>query len=100
MIFFYFKKILIAGVWWFGGGIDVTPYYPIPEQMARFHSMLAELYAEHGVDYAAHKRMCDSYFYLPHRDETRGVGGVFFDSIHLNDGSFHDTLEFVLALGR
>jgi len=88
-----------ADVWWFGGGIDVTPNYPLAEQAVAFHDALAALYAQHGVDYQQHKRACDEYFYLPHRKEMRGFGGVFFDSLHLN-GSFSDTLQFALALGR
>lgn len=78
----------------------MTPYYPFVEQVAAFHDALAQLYLEHGVDYDEHKRHCDDYFALTHRGETRGVGGVFFDSIHLNNGSFADTLRFVVALGR
>jgi coproporphyrinogen III oxidase len=84
----------------FGGGIDLTPYYPFPEQMTAFHDALAQLYLEHGVDYDEHKRTCDDYFVLPHRGETRGVGGVFFDFITLGRGSFADTLRFIVALGR
>ncbi len=89
-----------ADVWWFGGGIDVTPNYPLAEQAVAFHDALAALYAQHGVDYQQHKRACDEYFYLPHRKEMRGFGGVFFDSLHLDGGSFSATLQFVLALGR
>jgi coproporphyrinogen III oxidase len=87
-------------IWWFGGGIDVTPYYPLAEQIVAFHDLLAALYQQHGADYQLHKATCDEYFYLPHRKEMRGVGGVFFDNLHLNGGNFSSTLQFVLALGR
>jgi coproporphyrinogen III oxidase len=87
-------------IWWFGGGIDVTPYYPIAEQVVAFHDLLAALYQQYGADYQLHKATCDEYFYLPHRKEMRGVGGVFFDNLHLNGGNFSTTLQFVLALGR
>jgi coproporphyrinogen III oxidase len=87
-------------MWWFGGGIDVTPCYPLAEQVIAFHDALAALYQQFGVDYQLHKRTCDEYFYLPHRKEMRGVGGVFFDNLHLGAGSFSATLQFVLALGR
>ena len=83
--------------WWFGGGVDLTPSYPVLEQVQAFHRTLRDLCAAHGEDYAAHKAYCDRYFYLPHRDETRGVGGLFFD--HLNvDRAAH--WAFVRALGR
>jgi coproporphyrinogen III oxidase len=67
-------------VWWFGGGADLTPYYPFAEDAAHFHRMLkAACDAHHPEYYPAFKRWCDEYFYLKHRQETRGVGGLFFD---------------------
>lgn len=97
--------LLLFGASRFGGGIDLTPYYPFAEQVANFHDELAQLYLEHNVDYEEHKRTCDEYFTLPHRGEMRGVGGVFFDSLTMSGGdggggSFNDALRFVLALGR
>ncbi len=67
-------------VWWFGGGADLTPYYPFAEDAAHFHSTLKQACdAHHPEYYPVFKRWCDEYFYLKHRQETRGVGGLFFD---------------------
>jgi coproporphyrinogen III oxidase len=69
-----------APIWWFGGGFDLTPYYPFEEDCILWHQM-AKL-ATHPFEetlYPAWKKWCDDYFYLPHRQETRGVGGLFFD---------------------
>ena len=67
-------------VWWFGGGIDLTPYYPSVEDVRHFHRTLKEACDRHHPDYyPAFKHWCDEYFYLKHRAETRGVGGIFFD---------------------
>jgi coproporphyrinogen III oxidase len=67
-------------VWWFGGGIDLTPFYPFEEDAVHFHQTLKRACDEHHKDYyPAFKLWCDEYFYLKHRQENRGVGGVFFD---------------------
>lgn len=67
-------------VWWFGGGADLTPYYPFAEDAAHFHRTLKKACdAHHAEYYPVFKRWCDEYFYLKHRKETRGVGGLFFD---------------------
>ena len=67
-------------VWWFGGGIDLTPYYPFEEDVVQFHRTLKEACdRSHPEYYNTFKLWCDEYFYLKHRQETRGVGGVFFD---------------------
>ena len=67
-------------VWWFGGGADLTPYYPFAEDAAHFHSSLKQACDAHNPEYyPVFKRWCDEYFYLKHRQETRGVGGLFFD---------------------
>jgi coproporphyrinogen III oxidase len=67
-------------VWWFGGGIDLTPYYPFVEDVQHFHRTIKEACDRHNPEYyPAFKRWCDEYFYLKHRQETRGVGGIFFD---------------------
>ncbi|MEH2394974.1 MAG: oxygen-dependent coproporphyrinogen oxidase [Nostoc sp.] len=67
-------------VWWFGGGIDLTPYYPFAEDAAHLHKTLKQACDQHHPDYySVFKPWCDEYFYLKHRDETRGVGGLFFD---------------------
>ncbi|MBE9004738.1 oxygen-dependent coproporphyrinogen oxidase [Fortiea sp. LEGE XX443] len=67
-------------VWWFGGGADLTPYYPFAEDAAHFHQTLKQACDQHHDEYyPVFKRWCDEYFYLKHRNETRGVGGLFFD---------------------
>ena len=67
-------------VWWFGGGADLTPYYPFAEDAAHFHRTLKQACDKHHPQYyPVFKRWCDEYFYLKHRQETRGVGGLFFD---------------------
>ncbi len=69
-----------GGAAWFGGGSDLTPYYPERADIIHFHRAWRDVCARHAVaDYARFKRWCDEYFYLPHRGETRGVGGIFFD---------------------
>tara|TARA_B100001248_G_scaffold257619_1_gene240480 strand:- start:9615 stop:10487 length:873 start_codon:yes stop_codon:yes gene_type:complete len=67
---------------WFGGGIDLTPYYPRHEDVIHFHSTICEAL---GDRYQEFKQECDKYFYLPHRQETRGVGGCFFDYQEVSD---------------
>ncbi|PSN11265.1 oxygen-dependent coproporphyrinogen oxidase [filamentous cyanobacterium CCT1] len=67
-------------VWWFGGGIDLTPYYPFDEDVVHFHQTLKQTCDRHNPSYySVFKPWCDEYFYLKHRGETRGVGGIFFD---------------------
>ncbi|MEH2090890.1 oxygen-dependent coproporphyrinogen oxidase [Nostoc sp.] len=67
-------------VWWFGGGLDLTPYYPFAEDAAHLHKTLKQACDQHHPEYyPVFKKWCDEYFYLKHRDETRGVGGLFFD---------------------
>jgi coproporphyrinogen III oxidase len=67
-------------VWWFGGGADMTPYYPFAEDAMHFHQTFKQACDNHHQEYyPVFKRWCDEYFYLKHRQETRGVGGLFFD---------------------
>ncbi len=67
-------------IWWFGGGIDLTPYYPFVEDVVAFHQTLKQACDRHHPDYyPTFKLWCDEYFYLKHRQETRGIGGIFFD---------------------
>lgn len=72
--------------WWFGGGFDLTPYYPFEEDVLHWHRTAQHAcagFGESGEDvYAKHKDWCDRYFFLKHRNETRGVGGLFFDDLH------------------
>ncbi|MBB5769866.1 oxygen-dependent coproporphyrinogen oxidase [Xanthomonas euroxanthea] len=67
---------------WFGGGFDLTPFYPVDEDVLHWHRTAQALCAPFGDErYAAHKHWCDEYFFLRHRNETRGVGGLFFDDL-------------------
>jgi coproporphyrinogen III oxidase len=67
-------------VWWFGGGADLTPYYPFAEDASHFHKTFKQTCDKHHSEYyPVFKRWCDEYFYLKHRGETRGIGGLFFD---------------------
>lgn len=82
---------------WFGGGFDLTPFYPFDEDVLHWHRTAQQLCAPFGEDrYAAHKRWCDEYFYLRHRQETRGVGGLFFDDLH---GDFEQDFAYLRAVG-
>ena len=67
-------------IWWFGGGMDLTPYYPFDEDAVHFHATCRDALTPFGESYYPRfKRWCDEYFYLKHREEARGIGGVFFD---------------------
>ncbi len=84
-------------IWWFGGGMDLTPYYPYLEDALHWHRSAAAACAAGGEDlYPRFKEQCDSYFYLPHRQETRGIGGVFFDD--WNQPDFPSCFEMVRGL--
>lgn len=86
-------------IWWFGGGFDLTPFYPELDDVKHWHQTAADLCAPFGDNvYAEHKKWCDEYFYLKHRDETRGVGGLFFDD--LNDWDFDSCLAYIKAVGE
>lgn len=82
--------------WWFGGGIDLTPYYPVKDQIIEFHQGLKAVCDESGEDYAAYKKTCDEYFFLKHRNEMRGVGGIFYDHLRTDKQKHFD---FCIALG-
>jgi coproporphyrinogen III oxidase len=84
---------------WFGGGADLTPYYPIEADCRHFHTTLKAACAAHpGIgDYPAMKKACDEYFHLPHRGEARGVGGIFFDYVGLD---LEATFAFVQSCGE
>ncbi|MBK2261375.1 oxygen-dependent coproporphyrinogen oxidase, partial [Francisella tularensis] len=93
-------RIFIAGadtdnpIWWFGGGFDLTPYYPFEEDAIHWHQTAKNICDKHDKTYyPKFKKWCDEYFYLKHRDEYRGVGGLFFDD--LNDKSFDECFNFV-----
>lgn len=85
--FRYFEVGEESGTWWFGGGADMTPSYGFDEDAAHFHTTLKECCDRYDPEwYPVWKRACDDYFYLPHRGEMRGVGGIFFDSLSDTDG--------------
>ncbi len=85
--------------WWFGGGFDLTPYYPFHEDVIAWHKAAKSVCDRYEKSlYSRYKKWCDQYFFLPHRKETRGVGGIFFDDLNL-DG-FERTLDFVLEVGQ
>ena len=90
------------GKYWFGGGIDLTPIYINEEQAVLFHSKLKNLCDEYDSDiYSRFKKWADEYFYLSHRKESRGIGGIFFDHFSENDTMTKEQIfEFCLRLGR
>ena len=78
-----FRCLRRGAVTWFGGGADLTPYYPVREDVEHFHrTWKTACDTRDAGRYPAYKKWCDEYFYLPHRTETRGVGGIFFDHLH------------------
>jgi coproporphyrinogen III oxidase len=82
---------------WFGGGADLTPYYPYREDVIHFHRVWRDACGRHpGIDYQHLKKWCDDYFYLPHRGEPRGVGGIFFDNL---EGDLDQRFAFVRDCG-
>lgn len=87
-----------APVSWFGGGFDLTPYYPFEEDVLHWHRT-ARLACQQLGDgaYPKYKEWCDRYFFLPHRNETRGVGGLFFDDF--NEGGFERSFKFMQSVG-
>jgi coproporphyrinogen III oxidase len=87
-----------SGHWWFGGGIDLTPHYVRENDARHFHESLKKVCDAHpAADYAAYKTWADDYFYLPHREETRGIGGIFFDRL---TGNRDELFEFVMDVGK
>lgn len=86
-------------VWWFGGGFDLTPFYPFKEDILHWHQTAHDLCVPFGDNvYADYKQWCDEYFYLKHRGETRGVGGLFFDD--LNQWDFETCFGFIQAVAE
>ncbi|GAA5443733.1 oxygen-dependent coproporphyrinogen-III oxidase [Microbulbifer sp. NBRC 101763] len=95
---FVAKKPGAEPIWWFGGGYDLTPYYGFEEDVVHWHSTARQACAPFGEDtYPRFKQWCDKYFYLKHRDEARGVGGLFFDDF--NEGGFDNAFAFTRAVG-
>ncbi|WP_429181765.1 oxygen-dependent coproporphyrinogen oxidase [Aeromonas salmonicida] len=97
--FFIAEKEGEEPIWWFGGGFDLTPFYPFAEDVQHWHQVSRDLCQPFGDEiYSEFKSWCDRYFFLKHRNETRGVGGLFFDD--LNRWPFADCFAFMQAVGR
>lgn len=97
--YFEARKADADPAWWFGGGFDLTPYYPFDEDLVYWHTVARDLCAPFGADvYVKYKKWCDEYFFLKHRSETRGVGGLFFDD--LNAWGFERSFAFQQAVGN
>jgi coproporphyrinogen III oxidase len=96
--FFIAEKEGTDPIWWFGGGFDLTPYYPFEEDARHWHQTAKAACDTFGDDvYPRYKKWCDEYFYLKHRGETRGVGGLFFDD--LNEWGFERCFDFMQSVG-
>ncbi len=96
--FFIAEKADADPVWWFGGGFDLTPYYAHEEDCVHWHRVARDACAPFGEDvYPRFKAWCDEYFYLKHRQEARGIGGLFFDDV--NQWGFERSFEFMRAIG-
>lgn len=96
--FFIAEKEGEDPVWWFGGGFDLTPYYGNDEDVIHWHQTAKQACQPFGDDvYPKYKKWCDEYFYLKHRDEPRGVGGLFFDD--LNEWGFEKSFAFMKSVG-
>ncbi len=96
-------RMIVTGKGWFGGGGDLTPLQPgtpqATEDAETFHAALKAACDRHGEDYyAKYKKWCDEYFFLPHRNEPRGAGGIFFD--YLNSGDIHADFAFTRDVGE
>ncbi len=96
--FFIAEKDGEPPIWWFGGGFDLTPYYGFEEDCIHWHRTAREACAPFGEDvYPRFKRWCDDYFFLKHRNEPRGIGGLFFDD--LNEWGFQRSFAFMQSIG-
>ena len=96
--FFVAHKPQLPPLWWFGGGFDLTPYYGFEEDAIHWHQTANAACAPFGPEvYPHYKKWCDDYFYLQHRKETRGIGGLFFDD--LNAGGFDLCFGFLKRVG-
>jgi coproporphyrinogen III oxidase len=97
-----FRCIAKGDTVWFGGGADLTPYYFFRDDAVHFHKTLADVCDRHKPvgDYDRFKKWCDDYFWLPHRNETRGLGGIFFDYLGTKGEPVEDVFAMVQELGR
>jgi coproporphyrinogen III oxidase len=97
--FHFNTRYIVTGKRWFGGGADMTPAIPNKEDVSIFHKSIEKVCNKHNENYYKDfKKQCDEYFYLPHRDEPRGEGGIFFD--HLNNNNFETDFSFVHDFGE
>jgi coproporphyrinogen III oxidase len=97
--FFIAEKEGEAPVWWFGGGFDLTPYYGFEEDAVHWHRIAREACVPFGPDvFPRYKKWCDQYFFLRHRQEPRGIGGIFFDD--LNEWGFDRCFDFLQSVGN
>ncbi|HEX6592860.1 MAG TPA: oxygen-dependent coproporphyrinogen oxidase [Moraxellaceae bacterium] len=88
-----------APIWWFGGGFDLTPFYAVDEDCRHWHQVAHDLCVPFGDDvYPRYKKWCDEYFFLKHRGETRGIGGLFYDD--LNEWGAEKCFAFMQAVGN
>jgi coproporphyrinogen III oxidase len=95
---FVAQKADAEPIWWFGGGMDLTPYYGFADDATHFHRTCRDALAQFGADvHARYKKWCDEYFFLKHRQEPRGVGGVFYDD--LNEGGFERCFALTQSVG-
>ena len=96
--FFIAEKAGAEPVWWFGGGFDMTPYYGFDEDCVHWHQTARNACQPFGAEvYPRYKQWCDAYFYLKHRNEPRGIGGLFFDD--LNEWGFEQSFAFMRSVG-
>ncbi|HPB91014.1 MAG TPA: oxygen-dependent coproporphyrinogen oxidase [Rugosibacter sp.] len=100
--FFVAEKEGSEPVWWFGGGMDLTPYYGFIEDATHFHQTCREALAAFGDNvYADYKAWCDRYFFLKHRNEARGVGGIFFDDLNESgENGFERCFALIKSVGN
>lgn len=97
--FFVAEKPGEDSIWWFGGGFDLTPYYAYEEDCRHWHQTARNACEPFGEDkYNQYKRWCDEYFFLKHRQEARGIGGLFFDD--LNEPDFDTAFDFMNSVGN
>lgn len=97
--FFIAHKQGEDSIWWFGGGFDLTPYYGFEEDATHWHQTAKKACEPFGSEvYPQYKKWCDDYFYLKHRQEPRGIGGLFFDD--LNEWGFESCFDFMRSIGN
>jgi len=95
---FVARKASAPEIWWFGGGMDLTPFYGFEEDATHFHRTCREALAPFGADvHARYKKWCDDYFFLKHRNEPRGIGGIFYDD--LDEGGFDRCFALTRSVG-